>query len=350
MGKKVSVIIPAYNAQKRIGATLDSLLAQSIADIEILVVDDCSTDSTRDIITEYSKKDSRIIPIFCEVNGGPAAARNRAIEKACGEFITFADADDTLEPDMLEQLYCSANGADITVTGFFHDTQDKDGNTLVSIENRTEKNALFTQKEDIVRLAAELDSKRLFAFPWNKLYRTDFMKSVGASFPAQTLCEDFLMNCSVWDSASAIALVDGCYYHYVKSSDEALTQRYREDYFDIMDSRFAAIRNLMERNGLYGGKIRCELCKMHIKHLVAGMTKLFNPKAGLKARARRAIIKEVLKRDSCREAVGYAKSGKKQEVACNAVVKSRSAVLCHLFASLLYKMQTGKSNLFDKLK
>jgi teichuronic acid biosynthesis glycosyltransferase TuaG len=101
-GPKVSVVMPAYNAQKYIGATLDSVLAQDFRDFEVLVIDDCSTDSTADLVRQYGARDPRVRLIQLPKNrGAPAGPRNIGVREAKGEWVAFLDADDIWHPGKL---------------------------------------------------------------------------------------------------------------------------------------------------------------------------------------------------------------------------------------------------------
>lgn len=114
---KVSIIIPTYNVEMYLKECLDSAINQTIEDIEILCVDDCSTDNSLKILNDYAKKDSRIHVIALDKNSKQGYARNRALDIAKGEFIVFVDADDYLAPDAVEDLLLAANNsnADIVV-------------------------------------------------------------------------------------------------------------------------------------------------------------------------------------------------------------------------------------------
>ena len=103
----ISIIIPVYNAAKYLHGCIDTVLAQDYKDWELLLVDDASSDDSADICEEYSRKDKRIKTIRA-VHGGAAAARNRGIEEAGGEYICFVDSDDTIEPDYLSYMYKAA--------------------------------------------------------------------------------------------------------------------------------------------------------------------------------------------------------------------------------------------------
>ena len=103
---KFSIIVPVYNGEEYLAQTLECLLSQSEKDIEIITVNDGSTDYTQNIIEEYAKKDSRIKAVYQE-NAGVSAARNNGIERACGEYIIFIDSDDLLGDGALATLYAA---------------------------------------------------------------------------------------------------------------------------------------------------------------------------------------------------------------------------------------------------
>ena len=113
---KVSVIIPVYNAEKYIGQCVDSVLAQTLQEIEVILVNDGSADGTLEIMKKYQKQDSRVRVIDQE-NQGPAVARNVGLHQSVGEYLAFLDADDFFAPQMLEELYegCVSNDADVSV-------------------------------------------------------------------------------------------------------------------------------------------------------------------------------------------------------------------------------------------
>ena len=101
---KVSVVMPIFNAYKYIRPALESIMEQTLREIEIICVDDGSTDRTLDILKEYQSKDSRI-RIITENNAGPAAARNKGLSRVRGEYVIFLDADDFFNPQLVEKLY-----------------------------------------------------------------------------------------------------------------------------------------------------------------------------------------------------------------------------------------------------
>ena len=107
----ISVIIPAYNSEKFIGETLDNMLSQTLKDIEVIIVNDGSTDKTQKIIDEYVSKYD-IFKSYIQKNAGVSAARNNGLEKATGEYVVFLDADDIFSENSLEAFYNTAKKTD----------------------------------------------------------------------------------------------------------------------------------------------------------------------------------------------------------------------------------------------
>ena len=118
----ISVIVPVCNAEEYLGDCLDSILAQTYCNLEILVVDDGSTDGSSDVMTRYSSCDNRV-KVFSQSNLGPSAARNRALDAMTGEYVTFVDADDMISHECIEILYMllTETCADMSVAGLTHD-------------------------------------------------------------------------------------------------------------------------------------------------------------------------------------------------------------------------------------
>ncbi len=177
---KISVIIPAYNSEIFLAETLDCLLSQTLNDIQIVIVNDGSTDGTQKIIDEYARKDARILPVYQE-NAGVSAARNNGIEKADGEFIIFLDSDDLLSQNALENIYNSLceNHADLAI--FRVESFGIGGRNYNPIVDE------FTKEKKI-----DCYDKRLL---WNylvsnKCYRTSLLKESRVRFPAMKYSED----------------------------------------------------------------------------------------------------------------------------------------------------------------
>jgi len=350
MDLPLTVIVPAYNGEKTIERAVNSLLCQTLQNLEIIIVNDGSKDNTAQIADRYASQDPRVRVIHKEKNEGLSAGRNSGMAVARGEYITFLDCDDWVEPVIYETMLQHGENADVIVTGAYHDVHDANSKVLVCTEDSTGESCTVTDKKEIIRWAGKLDRRRLFAYSWNKLFKRAFLQTCGVIYQQQTLIEDYQFNCGIWNQIEKLAIIDGCYYHYVKFSTEALTQRYLPDYFEIMTKRYTLMRSLYAESGLFTGEDRQVLCTMHAKHIIAGIVKNCNKKSGLSGAQQRKVIRQVLQKADCVEAMQYGKGTRIQEKVCNLVLGTRSVTVNYLFAKILYGMQNSRGNLFDKLK
>ena len=144
MNKKVSVIVPVYNAEKYLPKTLNSIVNQTYKNLEIIIIDDCSTDDSKKIIKSYASKDERIRPIYSEINQGVSKSRNMGLRMFTGDFVLFVDSDDILTKDAVEIMIDRAEKYDGDVIDSYH---------LVVFEDKGKKH-FFTEgkipKEDLV--------------------------------------------------------------------------------------------------------------------------------------------------------------------------------------------------------
>lgn len=212
MEPKVSVIIPVYNTEKYLRQCLDSVINQSLREIEIICVDDGSTDGSTGILLEYAARDERIRVIVQE-NSGPGMARNCGLAATMGEYIIFLDADDWFEQDMLYDLFETAerNNADITLCKAERfDAQT--GQTLDSSWMLKEK---YLPGESFSPVDI---SEYLFQFTygqvWDKLYSANFLKITGISFQALRCSEDTAFAYMTLLSAGRIAVLPEVKVHY----------------------------------------------------------------------------------------------------------------------------------------
>lgn len=187
----VSVIIPAWNASPYLRQCLDSVISQTLMEIEIICVDDGSTDDTPDILREYAEKDARIIVIRQE-NRGAGAARNNALRRAKGKYLSFLDSDDFFEPGMLEKSYEAAekNQADIVVFGC--DYYSESSGRFRSCPNSINRLILPSGKVFSLRDVRKDAFRLFFGWAWDKLIRTDLVLENSLAFQEQRTTNDLL--------------------------------------------------------------------------------------------------------------------------------------------------------------
>lgn len=164
----VSVIIPIYNAQSTLRACVNSVICQSYKTLEILLINDGSTDKSLDICNELKEEDERIIVVNKE-NGGVSSTRNLGIKFSRGEFIAFIDSDDLIEPDYIKELYSVIQDCDMTICGYKQVTQTK------TDEHIPEPNTFDIAPAHATEIKRACDGLYLYV-PWGKLFRSSIIK------------------------------------------------------------------------------------------------------------------------------------------------------------------------------
>ena len=192
---KISIIIPVYNVEKYLRQCLDSLVNQTLKDIEIIIVDDGSQDSSGEFCDEYALKDDRIKVIHKE-NGGLGNARNVGMTYATGDYLAFVDSDDWVTLDYFEKLYDSAikNNTDVSI------------GTVIVFKNGKSKKKINPQKIEM------LFAKQGFACL--KIYKRDFIEQFNLQFTEKLYYEDMFFAMMVYLNMQNYSIVNDAYYYY----------------------------------------------------------------------------------------------------------------------------------------
>ena len=216
---KVSVIVPCYNVEKLLPKCLDSLVNQTLTDIEIICVNDASPDNGIAILRDYEARYPNVHVIDLKENVRQGGARNRGMEIARGEYIAFVDSDDYVEPDMYEKLYARAQATGADVVACDYDAVDENYQFL------------YRDKVDRSHLCGEItDDNRdeflvLIGSVWSKIYRQSFIESLGIKFPEKISYEDNCFVPSVGVHVKRFEYVPQCLYHYYQRVGSTTHQR-----------------------------------------------------------------------------------------------------------------------------
>lgn len=222
MDNKISVIVPAYNIENYLTQTLDSILAQTYRNLEVIVVNDGSRDSTGSIIDRYAAKDNRVRAIHKE-NGGVTSARLRGVKEATGDWIGFVDGDDRIDPDMFERLLENALRADADISHCGYRMVFPDGH--VDFYYNTGRLVL---QDKITGLKDLVSGEFVEPGLWNKLFHKQLFHSLqlGEAIPADIkINEDLLMNYCLFKEANSAVFEDFCPYQYILRKGSAATSQ-----------------------------------------------------------------------------------------------------------------------------
>lgn len=221
---KVSIILPVYNASDSISQMLDSILAQTLYEFEVLMIDDGSTDKSGRILDDYSAKDKRF-KVFHKQNEGVAMARQLGVDNAKGEYCIHADADDWMNPTMLEELYteAKAKNADVVITDYFVNSK-QDERTC-----KQQPSALSP-----VHVLQDMFDNKIFGALWHKLVRTDLYGKYNAKFfKGINHCEDLLIWVQLLQHPEVmVSYLPKAYYHYVVN-DNSITRHFTRKTYEM---------------------------------------------------------------------------------------------------------------------
>ena len=210
----ISIIVPIYNIEEYISKCIDSLIRQTYTNIEILLIDDGSTDQSGVIADEYAKIDSRII-VYHKENGGLSDARNFGIDRAKGQYIAFVDGDDFIYPQMYEILkkYLCKENADISLCEY-DSGPDGDKNKIVETSELVCR--VVTGKEILTTYSV------IYVVAWNKLYRTDIFSDV--RYPKGRFHEDEFVAHRLLFKCKKIVFIKESFYFYRKRSQSIMSK------------------------------------------------------------------------------------------------------------------------------
>ena len=232
----ISVIVPIYNVEKYLSKCLDTILAQTFSNIEIICVNDGSTDNSRKILAQYAQKDSRI-KIVDKKNGGLSSARNAGMKVAQGEYYSFIDSDDWIDETMLEKLYNSmvALDTDISICAVhqFDETRQEldDSNPYYTL-------GFFDESFDN-RAFSYVDTKPFLldvcVMAWNKLYRKSFIDECQAEFPEGLIFEDGPFFFSIFFKTKKVSIVRDFLYYYRINRSGSIIQKAGKKFLNVID-------------------------------------------------------------------------------------------------------------------
>lgn len=220
---KISVCIPVYNVEKYVGRCLESILNQSLKDIEIIVVNDCTPDNSMDIVRQYAELDCRIRIIENDVNHGQMISRSTAYMAALGDFITFCDSDDTIPDDALEKLYNEAvkTNADI-VSGVIEYIPIKG--------NRYRWDNLLQYGSDKISVFKSLLKDEFVHNLCGRLFRRELLQNYNyETYEKATNGEDGMLFYQVVDHATKVVAVDNVVYNYWQNMESSSQVRLKDN-------------------------------------------------------------------------------------------------------------------------
>ena len=233
---KVSVIVPVYNVEQYLSRSLDSILSQTYKNIEVICVNDCSTDSSAEILKQYGKLDDRIIIYNNEKKQTASYSRNFGIDKATGKYIMFVDGDDYIASNYIESMvkHISSTDAEVVISDYYSLNFWKDESPA--------KYYCYWQydkipcNEEITKIDIKDPINFLnFAVPcWNKIFSAEFLKTKDVKFPPIHIYEDVVFWGKLWLNTEKLYYTPNAFYFYRRKRSGSLTSKRDEDVYYVI--------------------------------------------------------------------------------------------------------------------
>ena len=257
-----SIVMPVYNVENYIQSAIESFLNQSFKDFEMILVDDCTPDSSGSICDSYAEKDQRVSVIHLPKNEGLSNARNQGLQLFKGKYVLFIDSDDTLDSDFLEKIHSALleHPAKVSVYGLIEEYFDDNGNKAYENVVSYGQDCFLTSQMELRKHVIYLEEKTLYGYAWNKVFDVSYLKSIHASFKKITLIEDILFNVEVFQDIDSLNILSFTPYHYMKRMNSSLTNKFVADYYDLHHKRVEL---------LYNQYLSWNMCTDTVKNILA---------------------------------------------------------------------------------
>ena len=221
---KVSVVVPVYNVKNYIDRQIKSIIAQTMTEWELILVDDASTDDVKEVLESFASVEPRIKTIYHECNLGAAMARNTGLKCAVGEYVCFFDADDWVEPETLEEVYNLIKETKAQVACFARYEEYENYSKRIPFKDKGI--VIYTGKEALGEMHC---CKNIRASTWNKMYERTLLDDSMFS-EIKMVAEDYGMMNRLFEKASVVVQTDKPYYHYCFRRGSALNTGYSDFY------------------------------------------------------------------------------------------------------------------------
>ena len=253
----VSIIVPVYNAEKYLRTCIESIINQSLKEIEIILINDGSTDNSLNICKEYANKDNRI-KLINKANEGVSIARNIGMEKAIGKYLTFIDADDYIDADMIRCMNerIINDMSELCICNYIREDNNEKNIVRCGIDKKILNYSEILNEFLIPMIGRDCnDNKEVlsnFRAPWGKLYCTDIIKKYNLKFDKELVIgEDFIFILEYLKYVNKISLENQAFYHYMINESSA-TRKYKNDPWNLIYKKtIIRLEDYLKENNIY---------------------------------------------------------------------------------------------------
>lgn len=278
----VSIIVPIYNAETRLAKCLDSIVKQTYKEIEIILIDDGSTDRSYAICKQFAQFDSRI-KLIKQQNYGPSKARNKGICEASGTWLQFVDADDTIHHEMTESMINTSHNIDLVICGYRQD----DKLFLPYIEGKK-------QIKEVTRNLARLHKDVILPSSCNKLYRADSIRKNKIEFPENIFHgEDLQFNLNYLEHVEQVFFIRKALYFYIKN-DQSITQKFIPNLYEQQKEVFSNVQIFLEKKHAFTGENKRIIYELIANSIIHSMSNIFHPKSPYSPKEKQFRMRQII--------------------------------------------------------
>lgn len=354
-GPLASVIVPVHNGARYIEQCICNLLEQSYENVELIIVNDGSTDETEDICKKLAENANEKLTILTQDMQGVSVARNKGLDVSKGKYVFFADVDDSLELNTIERCVgvMEKDSPDLLVFGYFFDIPGEKGDGIDHISN-TYEGCFFHNKSEICEKLVDLYDANMMYNVWNKVFRKGIIERNSIRFTVgkvynedRDFVRDYLLN------TDSLEVIPDCYYHYFRDS-RSTTGVYRENLFEIRKEEYFRLLDFFFSIGLADGKMTEYVSRQHIERVMGCVENLFVLLDEKESKENRDFIKSEIRKIVCDEitvkAVNESIPKSKKMKIMTVPYKAKSVNGVYLMTYFIHKIKEKYPQLFHKLK
>lgn len=340
--------MPVYNVEKYIEKSIQSVLAQTFTDFELLLVDDCSPDDSGKICDAFAKMDKRIKVVHLEKNRGVAVARNTVMIPASGQYLCFLDSDDYFDSDMLEILANSVrkHPAQAVIFGMVEEYYNDKG-VLKSTKTVACDEKIIRNQRELREEILNLEAMDLYGYPCNKMYNVDYLKETKAVFPKMRFNEDIIFNIDFFMNAHSCNLLSFAPYHYVKHTGSTTGGFIPTYYQDIM-VKIDRLYSQLDYWEMHSKENLEFLALRYTRYLFSALERNCDKRSEMSHIERKKFFKEVLETERYKNLSKYM-SGDGYIGILAKILRTKSSFLCLGVARIIYIVKKYLPKLFTKL-
>ncbi|MFL2109913.1 glycosyltransferase family 2 protein [Marinilactibacillus psychrotolerans] len=337
-----SIVIPAYNCENTIVSTIRTIQKQVFTDFELIIVNDGSTDMTKQIIENEIKFEEKI-KLYSIKNSGPGAARNYGVSKAIGKYLIFVDSDDLVNEKMLENHSKTLLKKNYDLIVSSYRTSVVDNEHIISQTDTVYPTTEIENKSEFLTKLYSLMQKQLMYVVWNKVYKLEIIQNNEIQFPSYSSCEDRLFNIRYFNYIQSCLIKQDILNEYTFDSKNSLTNKYLPNKFETFLDFYDELINLTDQN-IQGTN------SLFLKGVMSCMMSIHTADSPLNFSEKYMYIKGILLNESVIKASKNALTDSLVKKITLMSFKTKNIILNYIVSYGLYKLNHLSPKLLEKIK